>query len=214
MPPLLHAQQQPDGKYVVEIPSAEGDTLYKTDPFDTSTHAINTAQEWLQWFKEAPQGKAESIYYILSVPETWPGPPPGAHPYSGLHFKIGRSTDVRKRINNLQTGTSADLFLHAMEPGSSALERQLHQKFSSERRTGEWFAASPTLSQYVWEAWRKNRLLPPEYQAKMCQLMERIRAYRIARHMLGKAPDMVNPSINEPWHGSVFIDLVYTRLAK
>jgi len=45
-------------------------------------------------------------------------------------------------------------------------------------------------------------------------LMARIHAYQIMRNVLGRPPDMVNPSISEPWHGSVFLDLVYTRLIK
>jgi hypothetical protein len=48
----------------------------------------------------------------------------------------------------------------------------------------------------------------------MLRLPDRIHAYRVARHALGSAPDMVNPSINEPWRGKVFVDLVYSSLAK
>ena len=211
---LLTPRTNPDGKYVVEIPAEDGSILYKTEPCLKPEGALDSARLWLQWFNDVPQGRAESIYYVLSVPETWPGPAPGAHKYSGLHFKIGRSRDVRKRVNNLQTGTSGELFLHAMEPGSSQRERELHQQFKNERRMGEWFSASPALSKHVWETWGRYRVLPPEYQAKMCVLMERIHTYQIMRHMLGRPPDMVNPSISEPWNGSVFLDLVYTRLIK
>jgi hypothetical protein len=209
---LLTPRLNPEGKYVVEIPDTDGSTLYQTDGFIDPKGALESAQLWLDWFNGVPEGRAESIYYILSVPETWPGPAPGAHKYSGLHFKIGRSKDVRTRVNNLQTGTSGDLYLHAMEPGSSQRERDLHQQFKIERRMGEWFSASPALTKHVWETWGRNRVLPPEYQAKMAELMDRIDIYQRIRHLLGRAPDMVNPSINEPWKGRVFVDLVYTRL--
>jgi len=210
----FRAHTDQNGKHVVDIECDAGENLYTTDPFDAPEIALEAARRWLQWFDHAPQGKAESIYYILIVPETWPGPPPGAHPYSGLHFKIGRSTDVRKRLQNLQTGTSGDLILHAMEPGSPERERELHEQFKSERRQGEWFSCSPALTKHVLDTWKRNNLLPPEYQAKLLELMDRIHAYRAMRDALGQAPDMVNPSINEPWHGRVFVDLVYTRLAK
>jgi hypothetical protein len=214
MSELLQAHVNPDGRYVVEIPGDDGLILYKTEPCPNRERALESARVWLQWFKNAPQGRAESIYYVLTVPETWPGPALGGHKYSGLHFKIGRSRDVRKRVNNLQTGTSGDLFLHAMEPGSSQRERELHEQFKSERRMGEWFSASPVLTKHVWETWRRHRILPPEFQAKMFVLMERIRVYQAIRHMLGRPPDMVNPSISEDWHGTVFVDLVYTRLLR
>ena len=45
-------------------------------------------------------------------------------------------------------------------------------------------------------------------------LGERSIAYRQVREILGKAPDTVNPSLEEDWHGSFFVDLVYSSLAK
>ena len=162
--------------------------------------------DWKTWAELAPQGQAESIYYILAVPINWIGPPPGAHRYSGLHFKIGRSKNVLSRIRDLRTGTSDDLIIHAMEPGSSMIEAELHQRFQSERRQGEWFAASPALSRHVYAVWQKNLLLPPEHQQKLVAFANKSRMLAEVR-AAGFNFDMVNPSLNEPWVGSVFVDL-------
>jgi hypothetical protein len=170
------------------------------------------AVAWVDWTENVSAGTHESIYYILLVPETWAGPPPGAHPYSGLHFKIGKSKDVIRRVQNLQTGTSGDLIIHALEPGYSEREGQLHEQFQEERRSGEWFSASPQLMRHVFQTWKRHRMLPPEHQFKVVQLFDRIHAYKMMREALGCAPNMVNPSLNEEWHGSVFVDLVYTKL--
>lgn len=89
MSELLTPRVNPDGKYVVEIPGDDGSILYKTDPCVKPEGALESARLWLQWFNDVPQGRAESIYYILSVPETWPGPAPGAHKYSGLDSRFG-----------------------------------------------------------------------------------------------------------------------------
>jgi hypothetical protein len=190
----------------------DGDVVYATDPQVSGYDARRAAAEWIEWFEGVPHGQVESIYYLLVVPETWPGPPPGAHPYSGLHFKIGRTNNVLKRVANLQTGTSGELVVHALEPGSLDLESERHAQFASERRQGEWFAASPQLCRHVFETWRRNNALPPEHQAKLARLVESVEAYRVMRQALGGAPDMVNPSLNERWQGKVFIDLVYTKL--
>jgi hypothetical protein len=207
----ITTRQDPGGRFVGEV-SRDGDVLYTTDPQVSGKAAHLAAAEWLEWFEGIPHGSVESIYYILVVPETWPGPPPGAHPYSGLHFKIGRTNNVLRRVANLQTGTSGELIVHALEPGSADVEAKRHELFAAERRQGEWFAASPQLCQHVFETWRRNNALPPEHQAKLARLVERIHAYRAMRQALGDAPDMVNPSLNEPWRGKVFVDLVYTRL--
>jgi hypothetical protein len=66
---------------------------------------------------------------------------------------------------------------------------------------------------HIMATWRRNNLLPREHQLKVSMLWDRIDAYNAMREMIGRSPDMVNPSINEPWHGTVFVDLVYTRLA-
>ncbi|MGO9586864.1 MAG: GIY-YIG nuclease family protein [Limisphaerales bacterium] len=143
----------------------------------------------------------------------WPGPPPRGHRYSGLHFKIGRTTDVLKRLQNLRTGTSDDLIIDALEPGDALIEVERHRQFASDRRKGEWFAASPVLCRHVFETWKKYRILPPEHQRKVLSFVERSDIYSRLRTS-GFKFDMINPSLNEPWFGSVFVDLVYTSLLR
>jgi hypothetical protein len=201
-----------NGQFVGQVrPDDEDDVLFSTDPYADEASAGSAAHAWTNWFAGVPEGQAESIYYILAIPETWPGPPDGTHPYSGLHFKIGRAKDVRKRVQNLRTGTSSKLIVHALEPGSAEIERQRHRQFESDRRQGEWFSCSPALVQHVFNTWKRHRALPPEDQGKIAALMDRIDILRRIRATFGKAPDMINPSLSEKWHGNVFVDLVYAN---
>lgn len=151
----------------------------------------------------------ESIYYIVSVPDIWPGPHEGGHRYSGLRVKIGRARDVRRRLADLRTGTSADLFIHALEPGSPQLERQRHDEFQADRRQGEWFSCSPPLMVHVFKTWERNNALPPEHQIEILRLQDRIDMLMAARRAVGGSFDMINPSLEERWSGKVLLDLAY-----
>lgn len=204
-----------DGTWYVKVHRVGYEFVYKTDSFPTANLALKAAKRWLVWARNVPKGKADTIYYILVVPETWAGPAPGAHNFSGLHMKIGRTNNVLKRLQNLKTGTSGELIIMAIEPGSSELEQVRHKQFATDRRQGEWFVCSPSLIQHAFETWGKNNLLPKEHQHRMIRHAERLHAYRQARKLLGETPAMVNPSLNEEWRsGPVFIDLVFTNLAK
>ncbi len=203
-----------DGRWRVRVHRDDWEFVYETEPRPSVDLALKEAKRWSTWSRNLADGKADTIYYIPVIPETWPGPVPGAHAFSGLHMKIGRTNDVLKRFRNLQTSTSGELIIMALEPGSSTIERARHKQFASERRQGEWFVCSPRLCQHAMDTWHRNNLLPPERQRRMVRLADRIQAYRVVREVLGKAPDMVNPSINEKWYGTVFVDLVYTNLAK
>jgi len=201
------------GLHLVNVHGADGDIIYTTEEFEVRAFAEQAATRWCKWADGVPQGRGDSIYYILAVPIGWPGPIPGAHRYSGLHFKIGRATNVLKRLQNLRTGTSEDLIIHALEPGNQSIEAERHQQFSSDRRQGEWFAASPRLCRHVHETWRKNRLLPPDHQLKILAFFDRSQIYARLRSG-GFNFDMINPSLNEPWFGSVFLDLIHTSLVR
>jgi hypothetical protein len=203
-----------DGRFSVRVHQDDFKFVYETAAYATEEAAIEDAKRWLHWSDNLAAGNAESIYYILVIPDTWPGPPPGAHPFAGLHMKIGRTNNVMKRLPNLQTGASGELIIMALEPGNAAIEQERHRQFAEERRQGEWFVCSPELCRHAMRTWGRNNLLPPEHQRAMLRLADRIHAYRAMRHALGRAPDMVNPSINEPWHGNVFVDLVYSSIAK
>jgi hypothetical protein len=63
------------------------------------------------------------------------------------HIKIGKSTNVRRRIQQLQTGNPVTLHLMGwIDSGDDdALERSLHEKYSKLRGAGgEWFAITST----------------------------------------------------------------------
>jgi len=81
---------------------------------------------------------------------------------------------MNRRVQNLQTGTSGDLIVYALEPGSVEREVELHEEFREERRSGEWFSASPELTKHVYLTGKRHRMLPPEHQFKVLQLFDRI----------------------------------------
>ena len=200
------------GMYVADVRFDDQDeVLHTTDPAANAEDARLVGESWLEWFDGLSDGRVESIYYILAIPETWPGPPPGTQPYSGLHFKIGRARDVRKRVQNLRTGTSSKLIVHALEPGSGELEATRHRQFASDRRQGEWFSASPVLVRHVFDTWKRHRAMHPDDRAEVWALMDRIDILRGVRATFGRAPEAINPSLNEDWPDYTFIDLVYAN---
>ena len=65
-------------------------------------------------------------------------------PESSGPFKIGIASDVARRLGALQIGSPVDLRVHVTERHPSraaalAREAELHAKFASVRRRGEWF---------------------------------------------------------------------------
>ncbi|MBS3923308.1 MAG: GIY-YIG nuclease family protein [Nitrosarchaeum sp.] len=206
-----------DEKWRVHVHKKERKFVYKTSNFSSPNLAMKEAKRWSKWADGIPEGKADSIYYIMGIPETWSGPSPGNQPFSGLHMKIGRSKNVRKRLQNLKTGTSDDLYLLALEPGNATIEKMRHKQFASDRRKGEWFVCTPKLFQHALYTWGKNNLLPKEAQERWFLMTERIYAYREARKIaskLGITPEMVNPSLNEEWKATVFMDFVFRDIVR
>lgn len=67
-------------------------------------------------------------------------------------IKIGVADDPEKRLNELQIGNHAELFLRARRPGGLELERELHARFWNTRVRGEWFADTPGLDDAITEA--------------------------------------------------------------
>lgn len=201
-----------DGRWRVRVHTPGWEFVYETELYPSADLAMKEARRWSTWVDNVSLGKADSIYYILVIPENWFPPSADAHAFAGLHMKIGRARDVLKRLQNLKTGTPGELIIMALEPGSHAIERARHKQFASERRQGEWFVCSPELSRHAWDTWRKNNLLPPEHQARMLRFAERLGQYREIWKIVGEKPNMVNPSINEKWHGPVFVDLVNTSI--
>ena len=62
--------------------------------------------------------------------------------YDNLRIKIGISKDVRRRLNQLQTGSPYELKLMSWLEADDdrALEKELHEKYSKYRTHREWFA--------------------------------------------------------------------------
>lgn len=54
--------------------------------------------------------------------------------------KIGRSTNVTKRLANIRTMSPAPLQILWQHVGGDELEKALHRWFRAERKHGEWFA--------------------------------------------------------------------------
>jgi hypothetical protein len=65
-------------------------------------------------------------------------------------LKIGYTQgEPEVRLKQLQTGSAADLRLMACHPGTLETERQIHEKFSSQRLRGEWFEMSEDLLEHL-----------------------------------------------------------------
>lgn len=59
-------------------------------------------------------------------------------------IKIGFSKDPRKRIRELQTGSSRKLAIMGwIESRDRSLESALHRKYEQHRLSGEWFSIEP-----------------------------------------------------------------------
>lgn len=53
--------------------------------------------------------------------------------------KIGVTMNFRRRLQQLQTASPDELYLHEHIRGDKAKERELHQRYARHRRIGEWF---------------------------------------------------------------------------
>lgn len=77
-------------------------------------------------------------------------PPIGPHVYfveaeNGL-IKIGYSANVALRFRALLTTSAAPLKLLGWIPGTTATERDLHDKLEASRSHGEWFRPTPEMA--------------------------------------------------------------------
>ena len=68
----------------------------------------------------------------------------GADEGSGA-VKIGWSTDLKKRMSALNTGSSRALTLLAWVRGGRVVEAHFHKAFKASRVNGEWFKRTPDL---------------------------------------------------------------------
>lgn len=58
---------------------------------------------------------------------------------AGDRIKIGFTTDLPRRMHEMQTGSSVQLVCIGHCPGGQPLERALHKQFAGSRLHGEWF---------------------------------------------------------------------------
>jgi hypothetical protein len=63
--------------------------------------------------------------------------------------KIGYTQDLRMRMAGLQTGSPARLTLLATIPGDKSKEAELHIRFASDRKHGEWFEFSAAIKAFL-----------------------------------------------------------------
>ena len=70
-------------------------------------------------------------------------------------IKIGYSVQPIFRVNQIQTCSSADLILMAVQSGEQKLEKRIHKKFEAFRLRGEWFYPDESLLKYI-ENQKKN----------------------------------------------------------
>lgn len=63
--------------------------------------------------------------------------------------KIGYSHDPAARLSQLKQHHQCEMEILATTPGARAAERELHEKFSESRTTGEWFHPSGALMQHI-----------------------------------------------------------------
>jgi hypothetical protein len=80
-----------------------------------------------------------SIYFIVAVTRDrkWDA------------IKIGIARDPARRCAQLQTSSHQDLVLFSVYTGFPFEERQIHERFASDRIRGEWFRASDELIRYI-----------------------------------------------------------------
>ncbi|WP_433530315.1 GIY-YIG nuclease family protein [Micromonospora sp. CA-263727] len=91
--------------------------------------------------------RGPGVYFIVAFPDRFSDAAPD-------RIKIGRSSDVRRRLADLQTGNPGHLHLaHVIyEPDADqrrAVEADLHDRFEHLRVNREWFHWIDDLHEYV-----------------------------------------------------------------
>lgn len=64
-------------------------------------------------------------------------------------IKIGKSRELRMRLDQLQTGSPLQLQVLAEIQAPAELEMQLHAYFDEHRMEGEWFAPAPEIIEFA-----------------------------------------------------------------
>jgi len=63
--------------------------------------------------------------------------------------KIGTTTNLSKRLSELQSSTPDYLFVFGTLPGDKVVEKILHKKFATNRIRGEWYEFTPEMKRFV-----------------------------------------------------------------
>ena len=95
------------------------------------------------------QSAHEEIVYLLGTP-------------GSNTVKIGRTTNLRKRLADIQRMSPVPLAALWTHPGGSELETNLHRHFAPLRSHGEWFAFDTDPVQAVNEAVSRRPWLSPK----------------------------------------------------
>lgn len=91
-------------------------------------------------------------------------------PVEGVYFigfdnyiKIGRSSNVARRIYGLQTGFPTPLIIYLILTDPEVSELGMHRKFKHLRLQGEWFKKTKELTDYI--DYLRSELIFPEDDA-------------------------------------------------
>lgn len=67
-----------------------------------------------------------------------------------FRVKIGYTAgDPIQRMKALQTGSPTPLTFMAVQPGTQAEEREMHERFAAHRLHGEWFSPHPDIIKHL-----------------------------------------------------------------
>jgi hypothetical protein len=73
-------------------------------------------------------------------------------------IKIGYSTQVGRRVAELQTGSPEELHVVATVPGTKTDEAALHRRFKGQHARGEWYRAAPEVMACAAEMQQTGRI--------------------------------------------------------
>lgn len=91
--------------------------------------------------------------------------------YNGESVKIGHSKNPKKRVKQLQTGSSSRILLLGSIEGGKELEKELHKKFNYIRIKNEWFLPHEDLVEYINENIIENKYINIEEDGRLTSLL-------------------------------------------
>lgn len=136
---------------------AGGQFFSKSFPAETSLKALKDWRQERRVTIRARQLGVEQDRPLPTLPrEDWRRLTPSADGWCYVYFvqagdriKIGRATDLGRRVRTLQTAHHEDLALILSIPAHAALEAAIQQRFDHLKTRGEWFRAAPDLVAFI-----------------------------------------------------------------